>query len=138
MAVSARWVVRAAQLGVDAFLASIELTACAGVHPHRSGSAPLPLQPVGEVALPGNNSRFARHTDRTVRHRAVAPGACLGGAMNVISKADAPLTWVQPLRQGGIFIGQEGDRCGARQRRTDTANRHSARDRVDDGPKVGW
>jgi len=65
-------------------------------------SSPLPLKPVGEVALPGNNSRFARHTDRTVRHRAVAPGACLGGAMNVISKADAPLTWVQPLRPGGI------------------------------------
>jgi len=37
MAVSARWVVRAAQFGVAAFLASIELTACAGVHPHRSG-----------------------------------------------------------------------------------------------------
>jgi hypothetical protein len=67
---------------------------------------------------------------RTVRHRAVAPGACLGGAMNVISKADAPLTWVQPLRQGGISIGQEGDRCGARQRRTDAANRHSPRDRT--------
>jgi hypothetical protein len=54
----------------------------------------------------------------------------LGGAMNVISKADAPLTRVQPLGQGGIFIGQEGDRCGARQRRTDAAHRHSARDRT--------
>jgi hypothetical protein len=50
--------------------------------------------------------------------------------MNVISKADAPLTWMQPLRQGGIFIGQEGDRCGGRQRRTDAANRHSARGRT--------
>jgi hypothetical protein len=54
----------------------------------------------------------------------------LGGAMNVISKADAPLARVQPLRQGGIFIGQEGDRCGAGQRRTDAAHRHSARDRT--------
>jgi hypothetical protein len=130
MAVSARWVVPAAQFGVAAFLASIELTACAGVHPHRSGSSPLPMQPVGEVALPGNNSRFARHTDRIVRHRAVAPGECLDGAMNVISKADAPLTWEQPLRQCGTFIGQEGDRCLARQRRTDAANRRSARDRT--------
>jgi hypothetical protein len=50
--------------------------------------------------------------------------------MNVISKAVAPLTWMQPLRQGGIFIGQEGDSCGARQRRTDAANRHGARGRT--------
>jgi hypothetical protein len=45
--------------------------------------------------------------------------------MNVIFKADAPLTWVQPLRQRGIFIGQEGDRCGVRQRRTNAANGHT-------------
>jgi hypothetical protein len=51
--------------------------------------------------------------------------------MNVTFKADAPLTWVQPLRQGVIFIGQEGDRCGARQRRTDAANGHTREGAID-------
>jgi hypothetical protein len=63
------------------------------------------------------------------------PAHASGGAMNVMSKADAPLTWVQPRRQGGISktatgvvldsdeltrlidIAGEEQRASARQRR---------------------
>ena len=96
MSISARWVIRAAQFGLASLLASIGLTACVGANPHRSGSSPLPLQPVGEVALPGNNSRFdyasLDQRSRAVVHR--PPGCQRGRSRSTCT----PTRWCAPSR----------------------------------------
>ena len=108
MSVSARWVVRVAQVGVAAFLASIELTACVGVHPHRSSSPPLPLQLVGEVALPGDNSRFDYASLDSGRGLLFIAHLGAGEVIEVDLRANAVLRTIGDLAQvHGVLVVPE-------------------------------
>jgi DNA-binding beta-propeller fold protein YncE len=58
VAVSSGFIDRAARLSVAVAVVSMTATGCAALFHRSTPTVPLPLRPVGEVALPGNDSRF--------------------------------------------------------------------------------
>ncbi len=123
MSISATRVVRAAQFGLASLLAAIELTACVGANPHRSGFSPLPLQPVGEVALPGNNSRFDYASLDSGRGLLFIAHLGVGEVIEVDLRANSVLRTIGDLAQvHGVLVVPELHRVFA----TATGDNHMA------------
>lgn len=97
-----RWLAR---VSGGLVLASNVVTACAAAPSDRSHSTPLPLVPVGEIGLPGNDSRFDYASVDSVRGLLFLAHLGAGEVIEVDVRANTVVRTIGDLAQvHGVLV----------------------------------